>query len=100
MKTEQIKQILADVPDRSTHVSLVIQLPNTEPTPVYVRHRNADTWLRYYPEKNNYGMMKKSGINFLKNIHSLSDLREILALREENEQLKARVSELNKKASL
>lgn len=79
---EQLKQIRDNAPERWTHVCMTIKLPDSEPTPSYVRHRNADTWLLFNPKTNNYGMMKKSGINFLKTIRSRIDIERIIELLE------------------
>ena len=81
MKTEQIKQILADVPDVATHVD------------------SENGYLQF----DEFGDSKLiNGKRYLNNtpdmpsVHSLSDLREILSLRERV----AELEKLNKKASL
>lgn len=90
MKTEQIKQILADAPEGATDYAKTIGQAR------YLKH-NARREFVYHDGRTFCAFPSKSGfLKTCKSIHPLSDLREILALREENEQLKARVGELEK----
>ena len=89
---ERDLKIVADAPERWTHVGMELNLYD-ELAPIYVRHVKRDTWLQFHRKSNNYGVMKKSGVNFLNNIRSRNDIQNQMALYKANQKLAAVIGE-------
>ena len=88
---EQYRKIVADAPEGATHYSEHIKSKNS--TQYFIRHGDF-IWHTWWDSRNKWFVADEEELSEFNSIHSLDDIRAIIAMRDENAALRDAVKHI------